>query len=262
MSGVAVAVLLAGSPTLAEDRGAEPRCGEAIVPDRPGATNGYAAVKPGCFQLETSTEISSGADASLQSFPTALRLGVAEHLEVRLESPVLDLAYAPGGASAQASRSDVALGVKYTLAEPDGGARPGLGFTLVGVLPGAAQTVSQVSPRLDVLADWQLPAGWGLSVNAGVEYASAFTSARSVNIPLAAVLGFTVPGTEERLGLFIDSAAAYAPSEGAWSQSVGGGLAFRVAPTIQLDLSGSANVTGGESPWWTALGVSWMAPLF
>jgi hypothetical protein len=223
MTGVVVAVLLAGGSALGADSGSEPPCGETIVPDRPGATNGYAAVKPGCFQVESSTEVSPGSGSTHQAFPTALRLGVAEHLEVRLESTLLDLTYAPGE-RAQASRGDVGLGVKYTLAKPDGGARPGLGFTLVGALPGAEAELSQVSPRLDLLADWQLPAGWGLSVNAGVEYAAVSSSARSVSIPLAAALGFTVPGTEERLGLFIDSAVAYAPSEGTWSQAVGGVL--------------------------------------
>jgi hypothetical protein len=261
MTSVVVAVLLAGGPALAEESGVAPQCGEVIVPDRPGATNGYAAVKPGCFQLETSTEVSPGSGVTRQAFPTALRLGVAERLEVRLESPLMDLTYAPGTPGAS-SRADVSLGVKYTLAEPDGGARPGLGFTLVGVLPGADAGLSQVSPRLDVLADWQLPAGWGLSVNAGVEYVGAFTSARGVSIPLAAVLGFTVPGTEEKLGLFVDSAAMYAPAEGSWDQSVGGGLALRVAPNVQLDLSGSMDLAGGDHPWWVALGASWMAPVF
>jgi hypothetical protein len=121
--------------------------------------------------------------------------------------------------------------------------------------------VTEVYPRLDLLADWELPAGLQLGVNVGVEYLAAFTVARDVNLPLAAVLQLTVPGTDERLGVFVDSAARFAPATGRWDQSVGGGVLFLATPALQLDVSGSTDLSGGDNPWWVALGLSWAVPL-
>jgi hypothetical protein len=257
---VALAGLLVCGPALGEAGEPEPKCGEKIVPDRPGATNGYAAVRSGCLQVETSTQLSPGSSETGQSFPTTLRLGVAGHLEIRLESSLVELAYGQGGGT-QVSRGDVALGVKYSLREPEGGVLPALGFMLVGALPGSAQSVSALSPRADLLADWELPAGLALSVNAGVQYAEAFSAERAVHIPLAGVLGFTVPGTQERLGLFVDGAAEYVTAGSDWRRAVGGGLVFLATPFLQIDLSASTDPGGGENPWWMALGISWVAPL-
>ncbi len=258
--GVALVGLLLCAPARGADGEPAQPCGEQIVPDRPGATNGYATVRSGCFQVEASTQLSPGSSETAQSFPTALRLGVAEHLELRLESSLVELAYGRADGT-QVSRGDIALGVKYSLGESEGGVMPSLGFMLMGVLPGSADSVSRLSPRADVLADWALPAGLSLSVNAGVLYADAFSADRAVSIPLAAVLGFTVPGTEERLGLFVDGAAEYATSGSEWSSAVGGGLVFLATPFLQLDLSASADLGGGEGSWWMAAGLSWVTPL-
>jgi hypothetical protein len=255
-----LAGLLVCGPALGAEGEPELKCGEKLVPDRPGATNGYAAVRPGCFQVETRTELRPSSSETGQSFPTALRLGVAEHLEVRLESSLVELTYRKGEGP-QVSRGDVALGVKYSLRESEGGVLPSLGFMLVGALPGSAEGLSAVSPRGDLLADWELPAGLSLSVNAGVQYANAFSAERTVNIPLAGVLGFTIPGTEERFGLFVDGAAEYAASGGEWRRAVGGGLVFLATPFLQIDLSASTDLGGGDNPWWVALGLGWVTPL-
>ena len=232
-------------------------CAPELVPDRPGATNSYLTVQPMCFQVEISTEFARDSGTTSQSFPTALRLGLFEGFEFRFESNLVAIDYGN-----ESGRGDMNLGAKVLLFDPEeDGAVPGLGFTLVANLPGDAG-ISDLSPRFDLLADWSFPAGWALSVNAGAQLGVGDSTKRELTIPLSAVLGWNVPGTKDTVGLFVDSGAELAPAPRAdtWTQAFGGGIVYFPMPTLQLDLSGSADAIGGGG-WWVAAGVTWSMSL-
>ena len=238
---------------------AQAGCAPSLNPDRPGATNAYLPIRPLCFQVETSAELSRDGDESTQSFPTALRLGLVDGAEIRLETNFLSLGGADG-----TQRGDVALGTKVLLLEPEeeGGALPGLGFSIFAAVPAGAE-LGDLAPRFDLLADWGLPAGWALSVNAAIEVANDDNDKRQATFPINVVLGWSVPGTDDNVGLFVDTSATLAPSGAAstFSEAFGGGIVWFPLPTVQLDFSGSAGAVGDETGWWLAAGVSWSMSL-
>lgn len=237
---------------------AQGACG--LAPDRPGATNGYNALEPGCFQFELSTEVARADSVTAQSFPTALRLGAVEGLEVRLETAVVGLDYS-SNSDDRAQRTDIGLGLKKELVEPSGGT-PGLGFTLLGIWPGGSDDAGDIIPRFDLLADWGF-GDWAVSLNAGVLLANDNLDERQFGLPFGAVLGYSLPGTEGRWSMFVDSSAEATlggPDDG-WVQAVGGGVVYMATPTLQLDVSGSADVVGDSNGWWAAVGASFAVSL-
>jgi len=216
---------------------------DVISPDRPGAANPTSVVRPRAFQLETCLESSisrrSGA-ASIETLdlPTLLRLGVAQRLEVRVESNALTRQEAEGSGSSVSGFADVSIEAKGLVHQGTGGVVPSLALLPAVSLPVGAEAFSsgKVQVTVSTLCDWPLRAGPTLSLNlnlarivddSGRRYAWQTGSEAGLGVPIGRA--WAVSGD-----VFVTDpfATSETPS---WSADAG--VEFYPDPDIQLDVS-------------------------
>lgn len=166
--GLAAALTLALAPPAAA------RAEEGQVEtDRPDVTNSAKTVPAGAFQIEGGVEYArsrtGGRPAERRfSVEVTVRAGLTERLEIQVGGePLVHLR----GAGDETDVGDVTLGLKYRVLDPSGGsAWPALGLQPFVKLPTAGAPIG--SERADFrvlgLASFDLPARFGLDVNAGL----------------------------------------------------------------------------------------------
>jgi hypothetical protein len=155
-------VLLLAEPTRAQDE---------IEPDRPDVSNSTRTVPVGTVQLETGLEYaqtSANSVAHRSAVQVALRVGLTERLELRLEGePLVRLR----GPADETDHGDLTLGVKYRFldADPRNGL-PALGVLPFVKLPLASEPIGSERPDfgLQFLASADLPWALSLDANAGL----------------------------------------------------------------------------------------------
>ena len=149
--------------------------GEAdrIQTDRPSVSNSTNTVPPGAVQIEGGVEYSrasvgGGPDERRLALGVALRAGLTERLEVRLEGePLVRLR----GEQDDTGNGDLSLGAKYRLFE----AREGSWWPSLGALPFVTLPIAHAPHGSDLpdfgligLASFELPWRLSLDVNAGL----------------------------------------------------------------------------------------------
>lgn len=162
----ALLMLLGGSAAASADEG-------AVEPDRPDVSNGVKTVAPGTVQIESGVDYArtrTGGRAAERrlALELHLRAGLTERVEVKVESePFVRLR----GEEDDTSPGDIAIGVKYRfLDRPEGAWWPALAIQPFVKLPVASAPIGSERPDFDLraLASFDLPAGLGLDVNAGL----------------------------------------------------------------------------------------------
>jgi hypothetical protein len=145
-----------------------------IATDRPGNGNAPTTVPQWRLQIETSVayafDRTDGGDGHLVNFPTALRFGVLEFLELRFGSGLIGIDAAPVMGADVASATDTFVGTKLQVLANDGWT-PNLGVVVDVYLPSGCGgfTGDVVVPDGRVAASWALPVGLGLLFNAGAD---------------------------------------------------------------------------------------------
>jgi hypothetical protein len=144
-----------------------------INPDRPGITNDANTVGRGVIQVEgglqySRTSLAGEPDERRFSVQATLRVGLTESLEARLDGePVVWLR----AAEDDTGFGDVTLGLKWRLFDPPkDSAWPALGVLPFVKINTARSPIGSERPDGGVvgLASFDLPAGVGLDLNAGV----------------------------------------------------------------------------------------------
>lgn len=227
--------------------------------DRPGATNSHVTIGAGCFELESGVSVDRSPGTTGLSFPTLVRFGLVDPLELRLFTGIVSVAV-PDGDAAAADATPAALEAKLMGLEAKD-AVPGLG-ALIGVsAPTNSELGSQVTPYTQLLFDWQLTSGLWWSVNGLLSAVPGASSSdpHVGDLGYATVLWLDVPVPGEWLAIYADGAgSSLLRSKSDFRQMVGGGFAFNVvAGAVQLFAGTSVVVTGGEHPFNVSSGVAW-----
>jgi hypothetical protein len=211
-----------------------------IATDRPGFAFGPVVVPARSFQIEgglpllarSDTE-AAGADvtSTLVNAPTALRYGLTSRLELRASSTLFNSATleVDGADTTDTGFGDVELGLKYQVLTAGDGA-PNLAVVPSVVLPVGSDGFSAGDPvvNLNAVAGVALPSGLGLTLVGGATVPTA--DGASVTANLVALVGRSF--TPAFSG-YVEGAAF--PTDGSTPLYVGAGLAYLVAPTVQLD---------------------------
>src|SRR5437868_91437 len=86
---------------------------DSVVPDRPGFADGTRTVPKGRVELELGVRGSFESEATDVQGPSALlRLGLTDHLELRVGAPDVVLDLPSGDGDTSAGVTDMVLGVK------------------------------------------------------------------------------------------------------------------------------------------------------
>jgi hypothetical protein len=150
---------------------------EPLGTDRPDFVETSETVGKGRFQVETSFLVERERNAQererVYSMPTMLRFGVAEALELRIESDGRTVQHtrdkASGERSTTAGDADTAIGFLWHALDAEG-MRPSVGVVVNAELPTGSRRLRGVGvrPSLRVVGEWDLPGEMQLGVMPGV----------------------------------------------------------------------------------------------
>ena len=150
---------------------------DTINPDRPNVANSSQVVGSHRVQLETGVQWDRQRDLEAHvrtlTTPTLLRIGVADALELRVETDGRTIEHAgdpaSGAHTVSAGWADLSAGVKWHVADPDG-MRPSVGMIAEVALPmgSAALRGSGFRPSIELPVEWDLGHDWSLGVMPGV----------------------------------------------------------------------------------------------
>jgi hypothetical protein len=232
---------------------------EPIVTDRPDFVESSLTVGRGVFQFETSAAtdhaVAGGITARTFSTPTLFRLGLTPALELRLETDGYMHASATGTTS-EDGLADAAIGIKWHALD-GAGARPAIAFLLHGDLPSGTRAfrTDGVRPSLRGVAEWELPAGFGLGVMPGVVYDVAGNGSREWHALFGATFGHPIT---EQVRWYVEYAAEQLPL--AHDQNTTAfldvGTAWVLTADLQLDLSAQFGLTPTSTDQAVAVGFS------
>jgi hypothetical protein len=140
---------------------------DAINTDRPDIANGADVVGRGRVQLETGLAGDKSSDGHSLGTPWLVRVGLSDSWELRVDSAGYARLSAGGGSTS--GWSDLGLGAKWHWQEGEG-ARPGVGLLMhLSFATGSTAFRGQgTRPEIDLPMEWDLGAGYDLSLMPGV----------------------------------------------------------------------------------------------
>lgn len=237
---------------------------EPLVTDRPDAAESSETVGDDRFQVETSTDFTqdkdqtAGTTARTYSFPTLVRYGIAEPVEIRFESELFSFNTQTGTATDRGF-NDFDVGLKAHFLD-NSGAVPSFGVLAhVGVPVGKNSLSSNaVVPTVKILGDWELPAGFSLGTNLGMDVPARDAAGdKFAQLLYAAAVGHDIPGTNERARLFVEGAGAIPVKGGKENDlSFNSGVAVFLTPNVQLDAVTRVGLTDAAAGFGAGFGLS------
>jgi Ca-activated chloride channel family protein len=202
----------------------------ALVSDRPSACISSATVGRFRVQLESGADLAfdrrSGHGRKRFRFPTTLRVGLIDPLELRVASRVLSLA--PRG---KGRREDVAAGLKLALGSSDR-FRLGALASLTFATGDPSVTRDELIPHARLLADFALPLGLSLGLNLGLE----LVEADSDLIVTTATLSRSLALAASSIGWFVGYDGATPLDSSAGEYRMDAGVTWLPLQALQLDL--------------------------
>ncbi len=241
-------ILLALGLLLASGGLASARAESEVTPDRPGVTDDTRTVPLGAFQIEAGLEYArtnvaaSPAERRL-AVQTALRIGLADRLEVRLEGePLVRLR----GAEEDTGPGDLTLGLKYRFLDaPEEQWWPSLGVEPFVKLPIADAPIGSGRPDFGfrALASLDLPWQLSLDVNAGlVAVGQVRPNGYLLQALTSASLDSAITG---RLSGFVELVfASRGERDGRDSLGLNVGLVYLLTRRLALDFAGGTGLIG------------------
>lgn len=234
----------------------------ALITDRPDTAEASQVVGLGRLQVETSFALSHDSAAGVTTrdynFPTLLRYGLIEPLEVRVEGNMIQIE-TQTGTSTQTGFTDLAFGAKAHL-QDGGGWAPSLGLLAHLTVPTGKNSFSSnaLEPEFKVLMDWELPLEFSLGTNAGFDVPVQDASGdKFMRFLYAVALGHGIPGVGDRLRAFVELAGAFPTMQGKNGEhTFDAGFALLVTPNIQVDSFVQIGLTSATTDLATGLGLS------
>lgn len=249
---VALALLL---PVAGAAEGLEP-----IAPDRAGFSTATATVGAGVVQVESGLaygrERIAGASAVRRfNVDLLLRAGVTDRLDLGFfGDPIVDLRNDVDATD----HGDFTLVAKWRFSEPAAGSpAPSLGLLPFVKLPVAEEPIGSGKTDLGLLllAGFELPAGFGVDLNAGMA-AIGQSNPDGYRLQALAAAGLSCE-VAEAFTLFTDLFYASRESRGdRYGVAVDAGVLWRLTRDLALDLSGVTSLAGTGPDWLVRAGVS------
>ena len=242
------ALLLAGQASAEDDQ---------IEPDRPDVTNGTRIVPAGRVQIEGGFDYARtrrAAAATERQFmvDTLGRIGLGERFELQVgRQPVVHLR----GEGDDTGIGDVTLAAKYRFFDGRG-AWPALGVRPFVKLPSADEPIG--SGRSDfggaALASFDLPAGFGLDVNAGL---AAIGQNRPSGYLLQALtsasLSYDVGAATPFVEVFFTSRDE---RDGRDAMGLDAGVVYRLTNRLAIDAAAQTSMAGNGPDWAVRAGIT------
>lgn len=230
-----------------------------VDPDRPSVSSNARTVPPGAFQIESGFEYArtsrGGGDTERRLGAEALgRVGVVDRLEVRLGwEPLVHLR----GPDDETGVGDVTASLKYQLLSPRRNSSwPALGILPFVKFPAADEPIG--SGRTDFgaigLASFDLPAGLGLDVNAGVAaIGQSRPSGYLIQALTSAALSLEAGDTSPYIEIFY---ASRYERDGRDNLGLDVGVVYRLTNRVALDAAVETLLAGAGPDWALRAGVS------
>ncbi|MFP6685835.1 MAG: transporter [Polyangiaceae bacterium] len=239
------------------------RFDDALVTDRPDAAEASVTVGKGRFQIETGVGYThderGGTTTKTFGMPTLLRYGIVDPVELRVEGEIFNV-QSTTGAALQRGFTDMAVGAKVHVTD-GGGLVPSFGVLGHLSTPTGNETFSSNGwePTMKLLADWELPGKFGLGTNAGFDVPVRDAAGHKfVRFLYAAALSRGIPGLEDRLRVFIESAGAISlKRRKAHQHQFDTGLTVLLTPDMQLDVAAQIGLAEDSPDLAMGLGFSW-----
>lgn len=255
MRRVAVTPLLLSSLMLA------PAAADTIATDRPDFVESSLTVGAGRVQIETSIaqerDDSGGGDSTLFSTPTLLRIGIAEHWELRLESDGYQDWQQDGAGADVSGYADLSVGAKYHVPDSGGAGDASLGWLFhVDVDSGSSPFRGQdLRPSVRFVAEWALSDSVGLGFMPGLIYEVDEAGERYTAAIVGIVLGQSLT---DHTRIFAEYAASQIASDehGGSPQTVDFGIAHLLSNSCQIDAAVARGLNDDTADWSATLGLS------
>lgn len=236
---------------------------QPISTDRPDAAEASGTVGKKHFQIETSFSFLHDRDGNnttrIYSFPTLLRYGIFEPLELRMESETFAFK-TETGQNMQNGFTDMAVGAKAHFFDQSGW-RPSFGGLFHMNLPtGKAPFSSRVAePIVKALADWDLPADFSLGTNIGLDVPVRDDQGdKYARFLYAIAVGHPLPFGNERWRIFLETAGLIPLKEGKNDENtLDTGITFLATSKIQLDVVAQIGLSNAAPDITTGIGFSW-----
>jgi hypothetical protein len=220
---------------------------EPIKADRPDFVESSEVVGKGRVQVETSflseRERNEDERERTYSMPTMLRIGLAESVELRIETEGRTVQHsteiATGERSTTAGYADTSVGLLWHVADAEG-RRPSVGVLVDAELPTGSQRLRGhgVRPSLRVVGEWELPGDMELGVMPGVAVESKSRDEDGGGRYTHGLFGVVLEKSfSERLRGFAELAMPQIASvrHGGIQASAGIGAAWLISNDCQLD---------------------------
>jgi hypothetical protein len=233
---------------------------DVIATDRPGLGFNAGTVPRGAVQVEVglpavALDAAGGADTRLINFPALVRIGITRRVELRAGSPVFNIARTEEGgiSDTREGAGTLEVGAKIALRTADGGAVPVALIPSV-VLPVGDDAFAPDDPvyTLNGVATLPIDGAWSLTTVIG---GSLARDAEDDYTPSGALVGVLGRALAERTSGYVE-AGWYPASDAADPAYVGAGIAWLLAPLVQLDAFADRGVTDAASDWVFGAGAS------
>lgn len=241
-AGLMPAAWAADSSDSAKAPAAPEAAADGLTPDRPGFTNGSDTVSPGHVQVEsglarTKYSAESGQGQATDAPEILVRTGLNSKTELRLTLP--NYVWPSGGKS---GFSDGAIGIRTKLYQSkDGNTKVAFTPSLSVPVRSAVTISGHVDPVLSLNAQTTSGARWGLSSNLILSYPTQ-NGGRLTDYTATGQVTYTLTPLLSVYGDYYYDVPAHAPP----SPIADGGLTYRVAKNVQLDV-GTGRGLGGNA---------------
>lgn len=216
---------------------------DGLTPDRPGFTNGSDTVSPGHLQIEsglarTKYSAANGAGQATDAPEILVRTGLTTATELRLTLP--NYIWPSGGAKAGFGDGSVGIRTKIYQSK-DGNTKVAFTPSLSVPVRSAVTVSGHVDPVLSLNAQTTSGARWGISSNLILSYPTQ-NGGRLTDYTATGQVTYALTPLLSVYGDYYYDVPAHAPP----SPIADGGLTYRVAKNVQLDV-GTGRGLGGNA---------------
>jgi hypothetical protein len=224
---------------------------DAVVTDRPDMAESSETVGRGRFQVETGVDVETRRGNGLRTTslrtPIKLRLGVAERVEMSLETPgfAFDHVDGPGDRDSKSvGGADLGLGFKVNFCKQKR-AVPSTAVSMAVDFPVGSRKFTNDARfyRVTVIAEWGLPQAFGISVNLGATIPISERSAHADTGRYSLTIGRTWAPLYDRLRTSVEFFGETAFEDGETEPFMGGGFVWLVHRRVQLDINVRGQLT-------------------
>jgi hypothetical protein len=235
----------------------------AIAPENPRATRTLTPVGRHRFQMETAFDYRSENDTGPKSrqyaFPTTLRFGLSERVEVQIEGNMYTRRTG-GNTAAENGFGDLFFGSKWWALE-GGGLLPSVGVAAMVGLPTGSDNVSgnAIQPEAETILHWDLPAEFILDGTVGVDVPpKKVVGDRLARVTYGAAVQRPLPILRDRLNAFVEfTGKAPMKANRTDIHQMATGIGMRLTDNMQLATFGRFGLNKAAPDVQTGIGFNW-----